>query len=69
MCGILGVFAKTVSELAPAGVEAIVHRLLTLSESRGKEASGLATVDGDTICVYKHATSASDLLRTRADRG
>jgi len=42
-----------------------VNRLFKLSESRGKEAAGLAVRYDKTINVFKQAISASSLLRTK----
>ncbi|MCG8606223.1 hypothetical protein MJD09_14710 [bacterium] len=42
-----------------------MDRLFTLSESRGKEASGFATMDCDEVVVYKSPEPASSLIKKR----
>jgi asparagine synthetase B (glutamine-hydrolysing) len=59
MCGIFGIVA--VSE--PRSEE-LVRTLFRLSESRGKEAAGLAGVVDDRISVLKSPVPSSQLMRT-----
>ena len=59
MCGIFGILQKNKTEHA----EKMLSELFTLSESRGKEASGLAIEDLDSINVLKTAFPASDLVK------
>jgi glutamine---fructose-6-phosphate transaminase (isomerizing) len=61
MCGIFGVVATRGS-----GAEDLLHALFRLSESRGKEASGIAGVAGDEIRVLKSPVSSTELLRSRS---
>jgi glucosamine--fructose-6-phosphate aminotransferase (isomerizing) len=73
MCGIFGVVSPQGRDL-----ERQLDLLFVLSESRGKEAAGLALQDGADIKVIKEAQSASRMLqrkryralmrRTREDR-
>ena len=63
MCGIFGVV--TVREDQRAKAEELLGALFRLSESRGKEASGLAGVAGDTIRVLKSPVSSKQLMRTK----
>ena len=62
MCGIFGVVA--VGEASRDKSEELLGVLFKLSESRGKEASGLAGVAGDTIRVLKSPVSSKLLMRT-----
>jgi len=62
MCGIFGVV--TVGQARRAKAEELLGALFRLSESRGKEASGLAGVAGDTIRVLKSPVSSKQLMRT-----
>ncbi len=62
MCGIFGVV--TVGTRRDTA-ERLLGSLFVLSESRGKEASGLAGVAGDTIRVLKSPVSSKHLMRTR----
>jgi len=63
MCGIFGVVATSEPR-----TEDLVRALLRLSESRGKEAAGLASVVDDGISVLKSPVPASQLLRTAVYR-
>ncbi len=63
MCGIFGVVATT----GDAGkAEALNAELFRLSESRGKEASGLAGIAGTTIRVLKSPVPSKQLMKTAA---
>ncbi len=42
----------------------IIKYLFILSESRGKEASGFAGIDGDSILVLKNPKPASEMIKT-----
>ena len=68
MCGIFGVFANSSSPLSSRSVKATFDRLLVLSESRGKEAAGVALVNGQTVQVYKQAVSPKVMLKSRTYR-
>lgn len=64
MCGIFGLSIK--KDISPTDVERIkkdVTRLFKLSESRGKEASGLAILANNNIKVFKDSLTASVLIR------
>ncbi len=62
MCGIFGVVAAS----GPERTEPLLRALFRLSESRGKEASGIAGVAGDAIRVLKSPMPSTELLRTRS---
>jgi glutamine---fructose-6-phosphate transaminase (isomerizing) len=64
MCGIFGVVVSG----RGLPLQATVSDLFLLSESRGKEASGLAMATGESIRVLKTAAPGSQLCRTRAYR-
>ena len=64
MCGIFGIVVKSRSDFSPAVLQRVVNDLFRLSESRGKEASGVAVFSGDTIRIYKDAVPASTLIRS-----
>ncbi len=53
MCGIFGIIKSVESELKGKTLEKTLTQLILLSSSRGKEASGLATLTSDEIEVYK----------------
>lgn len=61
MCGILGVTTK--KQYNSKDLEAMASTLLRLSESRGKEASGLAVKRKESIDVLKLPISVSNFLR------
>ncbi len=62
MCGIIGVIAKQgASSKYP--LQSLVRELLLLSESRGKEASGIAIASSDAIQVFNAPQPASILLK------
>lgn len=69
MCGIFGLFVRAGAELDAASLSSTVAELFRLSESRGKEAAGLAVLHGDEIRVHKTAMAATDMLRTAAYQG
>jgi asparagine synthetase B (glutamine-hydrolysing) len=65
MCGIFGVICSNASSNASIGDElarALVIALLTFSETRGREAVGLAVHDGEGIEVLKQGGSVTDFL-------
>lgn len=66
MCGIFGAVVGASSSLrhGPALARS-VERLFLLSESRGKEAAGLAISNDDTLSTFKAAVPASDMIRSR----
>ena len=57
MCGIFGIVTGNTRQL-----EQDLVRLFELSESRGKEAAGIAIMDAQTIRVMKEPESASELI-------
>ena len=61
MCGIFGIVTKNVT--SPASLRLLVDSLFLLSESRGKEASGLAFLAGDKISIYKQPIRSRKLIR------
>jgi glutamine phosphoribosylpyrophosphate amidotransferase len=63
MCGIFGVVA-TIGDASRA--EELNAQLFKLSESRGKEASGLAGIAGAQIRVLKAPGSSKHLMKSAA---
>jgi len=61
MCGIFGVVATRDA----SKTEALLRALFRLSESRGKEASGIAGIAGDVIHVLKSPVPSTELLKTK----
>jgi hypothetical protein len=64
MCGIFGIVLTRDDGITPDLARSLVERLFLCSESRGREAAGLAVFNGTTIDVLKQAGSASDFVRT-----
>ena len=63
MCGIFGVALSTESGFDLSATELLMDNLFKLSESRGKEASGVALNIPDAILVAKYAIPASEMIR------
>ena len=64
MCGIFGVLVGPETTIPRAVLQSTLDRLFTLSESRGKEASGLALRNGEGIQVLKQPVPATKLIRS-----
>ena len=64
MCGIWGFVAGDTSTFDISKLKKTLDQFFILSESRGKEASGLALVDKSTITVLKKAVRAKKLIRS-----
>lgn len=62
MCGIFGYIPK--NDRAILATKTIVDRLFLLSQSRGKDASGIAVVFNDSIKVLKRPISAAKLIKS-----
>ncbi len=65
MCGIFGLIISENLSLSPKKLMAAVNRMFKLSESRGKEASGISIRIGQRIYVFKEPVSASKLIRSK----
>lgn len=65
MCGIFGLSVGSKLELTPRILLSTINDLFKLSESRGKEAAGLAICKQDTIKIYKDSVSATSLIRKK----
>lgn len=64
MCGIFGILIGENLSLSADELMRIVNRMFKLSESRGKEASGIAIRFNESICVFKEPVSASKLIKS-----
>jgi glutamine---fructose-6-phosphate transaminase (isomerizing) len=65
MCGIFGGVVGAASKLRRrAALQSSIQRLFLLSESRGKEAAGLAVASQDQLAVYKAALPARSMIRS-----
>lgn len=63
MCGIFGILIGAGSNFPTQSVKPTVDHLFKLSESRGKEASGIAIMVGQSIYVLKEPIAASKLIK------
>jgi glutamine---fructose-6-phosphate transaminase (isomerizing) len=63
MCGIFGILLRHPAQIGSHSLSAAIDTFFLLSESRGKEASGIAIHRGSRIQVYKSALPASALMR------
>jgi glutamine---fructose-6-phosphate transaminase (isomerizing) len=64
LCGIFGIVIGENLKLSPKELMQIVNSIFKLSESRGKEASGLAVRFKDSIYVLKEPITSSKLVKT-----
>lgn len=62
MCGIFGIILKDARH-GPDSVRDAMDALFRLSESRGKEAAGVAVLNETSLHVYKEAVRASVMIR------
>jgi glucosamine--fructose-6-phosphate aminotransferase (isomerizing) len=64
LCGIFGILISENLRVSPKELMQITNYLFKLSESRGKEASGLALRFGESIYVLKEPITSSRLVKT-----
>ncbi len=64
MCGIFGIIKKDNSDIEKEDIRNRVNHLFQLSESRGKDASGLAVVTKKRITVLKSSLPSSEFIKT-----
>lgn len=71
MCGIFGVFIKKGSNYKREFVSNVLKNVAILSQSRGKDSSGLTFVDyqRDQFVVFKGAISISEMLKSKEFKG
>ncbi len=65
MCGIFGILIGEGSDFSVDLLKRTVDNLFKLSESRGKEASGIAVRTGSSITVLKEPYAASKLIKSK----
>ncbi|MEK9569890.1 MAG: hypothetical protein VW124_12845 [Paracoccaceae bacterium] len=65
MCGIFGIVVSEKCSLNRDIIKSALGELFTLSESRGKEASGVAINCNGQISMLKTSQSASDMLKSK----
>ncbi len=65
MCGIFGIAVTKKAQVNKRLLKRYADLLFVLSESRGKEASGIAFHQGDRVLVYKLPVRATKLIKTK----
>ncbi len=65
MCGIFGIAVTPESRIGADAWKQAVKRLFILSETRGKEAAGLAIATDHELFVAKDSVSASQMMKTQ----
>lgn len=65
MCGILGVITKKNSKIKPSLIKAITNSLFNLSESRGKEATGLVVKTEKETIVLKEPIAPHKMIKSK----
>lgn len=68
MCGIFGVSIKREHALSFPQWDVALRDLFLLSESRGKEAAGIAIATPEVLVVHKDSVSAGQMLKTEEYR-
>jgi glutamine---fructose-6-phosphate transaminase (isomerizing) len=68
MCGIFGLITLPSAAVQESSWHTAIKQLFLLSESRGKEASGIALSTAERIVVHKDSVSASRMIRTESFR-
>ena len=64
MCGIFGILIGKDTKLSVRELASLTNHLFKLSESRGKEASGIAIRVNHSIYVFKEPISSSELVKS-----
>jgi hypothetical protein len=64
MCGIFGVIANHNTLLSSADVEKLTRHLFKLSQTRGKDASGICVSNGKNLWVLKKNIAADQLIKS-----
>jgi predicted glutamine amidotransferase len=64
VCGIFGVVCKSAPQVEPDLVRSLAIALLRHSETRGRQAAGIALHDGEEILVYRQSVPVREFLRS-----
>lgn len=65
MCGIIGLITKDETTLSHDKIKLIIDDLLLVSQSRGKDSSGIAFLTDNEILVYKEPKPAKEFIKTK----
>jgi len=66
MCGIFGVLTNEKRNFSLAHLNSIIDELFILSESRGKEAAGIAVLTDGKIKIYKEGIIATSFIYSKS---
>ena len=69
MCGIFGAVISETTRLGPARTERLVREMFLASESRGREAAGIALRDERGLAIFKSGLPASRMIRMPGFKG
>ena len=64
MCGIIGYLANNDTKISKKVVRKLLAKAFKLSESRGKDSSGVLTLDGNRIKILKAPIKSTKLIKT-----
>ena len=64
MCGIFGIITKEKTKFTKYSLDSAIKELFKFSESRGKEASGMAALAKNAIFLKKQPISASQFIKS-----
>ncbi|MCC6690752.1 MAG: hypothetical protein IT235_04395, partial [Bacteroidia bacterium] len=65
MCGIFGIITGPKSKFNQQDFYSVIKKLFVLSETRGKDASGLMLLSDENLTVLKRPLRAKELIKTR----
>lgn len=65
MCGIFGIFSNQKNNTDPRDLKEGIKHLFALSESRGKEASGLLTIEPGSVEIFKSPQPSHVFIRSQ----
>ena len=65
MCGIFGYIHNNPTDMSLDAVSSKLKTLFVLSQTRGKEAAGLAIATSTSLAAYKDSTSAETMIKTK----
>lgn len=65
MCGIFGLATASSEVISRDDATKIIAKLMQISESRGKESSGLAFCNTQNIILYKNSIPGSELVKSK----
>ena len=64
MCGIIGYLSNNDTKISKIKVSKVLAKAFKLSESRGKDSSGILTLDETHIKILKAPVKSTNLIKT-----